>query len=200
MNNLSFEGSVSILLYCMNSTRILKFHSLGLVFGLANMKLESLDSEGNFREALRLQRMYSEAEENYTQMVTVVLERSLQAGMQYLFSISMYTGLIRLDAKGFYLSTYRTNLGRRRYSVQLWNTKDYGNIFFRFLAATQFEVTEARRAFPCLDEPRFKANFSVTIIRRISMISLSNMERVDSINRSPNFQMLLKTGQVLKAR
>jgi len=52
-----------------------------------------------------------------------------------------YTGLLNNELRGFYLS--RTP--RRNYAV------------------TQFESTDARRAFPSFDEPAFKATFSVTL-------------------------------------
>lgn len=45
---------------------------------------------------------------------------------------------------------------------------------FRWLAVTQFEATEARRALPCFDEPFYKAVFYVTIIHPSSLIALSN--------------------------
>ena len=46
-----------------------------------------------------------------------------------------YTGILNNELRGFYLS----KTARRNYAV------------------TQFEATDARRAFPCFDEPAFKA-------------------------------------------
>lgn len=35
--------------------------------------------------------------------------------------------------------------------------------------------TEARKVFPCMDEPAFKSVFDVTLVRQKSKIALSNM-------------------------
>nr|XP_015828708.2 endoplasmic reticulum aminopeptidase 1b [Nothobranchius furzeri]XP_054587650.1 endoplasmic reticulum aminopeptidase 1b [Nothobranchius furzeri]XP_054587651.1 endoplasmic reticulum aminopeptidase 1b [Nothobranchius furzeri] len=65
---------------------------------------------------------------------------------------------------GFYKSSYRTSSGE-----------------VRTLASTQFEATFARGAFPCFDEPAFKANFTVQIIREPRHIAVSNMPKVKTV-------------------
>lgn len=52
-----------------------------------------------------------------------------------------FSGILNTQLRGFYIS--KTKL--RKYAV------------------TQFESTDARRAFPCFDEPAFKATFAVTL-------------------------------------
>ncbi|CAL1528261.1 unnamed protein product, partial [Lymnaea stagnalis] len=45
----------------------------------------------------------------------------------------------------------------------------------RHLATSKFEPTHARQAFPCLDEPNMKAEFTITLVHRPEYIALSNM-------------------------
>ncbi|XP_055017294.1 endoplasmic reticulum aminopeptidase 1b isoform X2 [Boleophthalmus pectinirostris] len=65
---------------------------------------------------------------------------------------------------GFYKGSYKTSSGE-----------------VRVLASTQFEATFARGAFPCFDEPAFKANFTIQIVREPRHIAVSNMPKVKTV-------------------
>lgn len=52
----------------------------------------------------------------------------------------------------------------------------YANKFYAILMILQ--ATDARRAFPCWDEPAVKATFDVTLVVPKDRVALSNMVRV----------------------
>ena len=62
---------------------------------------------------------------------------------------------------GFYRSSYKAQDGSTKY-----------------LATTQMEPTDARRAFPCFDEPALKAEYTITLIGDKHHTCLSNMDVV----------------------
>ncbi len=68
-----------------------------------------------------------------------------------------FRGTLNDKLHGFYRSSYKDAAGRSH-----------------TLAATQFEATDARRAFPCWDEPAFKAVFGSTLVVDSALTALSN--------------------------
>jgi puromycin-sensitive aminopeptidase len=69
----------------------------------------------------------------------------------------IFRGTLNDKLRGFYRSTYKDASGATR-----------------TLAATQFEATDARRAFPCWDEPAFKAVFAATLAIDPALTAVSN--------------------------
>lgn len=69
-----------------------------------------------------------------------------------------FTGEINDKMKGLYRSKYVTPGGDERYA-----------------AVTQFEATDARRCFPCWDEPAIKATFDISLEVPADRVALSNM-------------------------
>ncbi len=76
-----------------------------------------------------------------------------------------FTGILNDKLHGFY---------RSKYSIQ----KKDGKTEDAYLATTQFEATDARSAFPCIDEPARKAIFEVTLIAPTGMVAISNTNPV----------------------
>ncbi len=74
----------------------------------------------------------------------------------------VFRGTLNDKLRGFYRSSYKDAQG-----------------VAHTLAATQFEATDARRAFPCWDEPQFKAVFAVTLAIDPSLTAISNTRIVD---------------------
>lgn len=55
-----------------------------------------------------------------------------------------------------------------------------------FMICTQFQACEARRAFPCFDEPNLKASFGLEIETRSDLVVLSNMPQKQSCKTLTN--------------
>jgi len=73
-----------------------------------------------------------------------------------------FSGTINDKLRGFYRSTFKDADGAER-----------------VIAATQFEATDARRAFPCWDEPDRKAVFGITLIIDPALAAFSNCAEIE---------------------
>ncbi len=83
-----------------------------------------------------------------------------------------FRGVLNDQLHGFYRSKYTHN-GQEK-----------------FLATTQFEATDARRAFPCFDEPSHKAVFEISIIHPAHLTAISNTAPVNVREHSPGYTMV----------
>ncbi|KAK0064995.1 aminopeptidase N, partial [Biomphalaria pfeifferi] len=87
------------------------------------------------------------------------------AGKTYVIEMS-YTSPFSKELNGFYLSSYK---GKNKTHYQ---------------AVTQFQPTDARKAFPCFDEPAIKSTFNVTLVRPSHFSSISSMPLIDNSTTS----------------
>ncbi|KAL1390301.1 hypothetical protein pipiens_012445 [Culex pipiens pipiens] len=99
------------------------------------------------------------------QFYVLKMSRKLRVGERYTVRIR-YEGVLNDYLQGFYRSSYTVRNETR------------------WLATTQFQPTDARRAFPCFDEPALKARFTINLARPRGFMSLSNMPRTKSYDAS----------------
>ncbi len=95
-----------------------------------------------------------------TQRLTLTFGTSIPKGTATLRL--NFAGILNDELAGFYRSRYTMANGTEG-----------------FMAATQFESTDARRAFPCWDEPGAKATFDLSLVVPESMASVSNTPIVE---------------------
>jgi aminopeptidase N len=89
------------------------------------------------------------------EMVVLAVEKPLAAGPATIHIT--YAGILNDEMRGFYLG--KDDQGRK-------------------YAATQFEATDARRAFPSFDEPEYKATFDITTVVDKGQVAISNQKIV----------------------
>jgi len=119
-----------------------------LVFNAIELKINDAKVNGEKVVSVDL----NEEEEK----ATVKLSKPLEPTTKAVFTCN-FVGELNDKMRGFYRSKY-TEQGEERYA-----------------AVTQFESTDARRCFPCWDEPAVKATFDVVISAPKDRTVLSNM-------------------------
>ncbi len=77
-----------------------------------------------------------------------------------------FDGILNDHLHGWYRSTYRDGDGNEQ-----------------VIATTQMQSTDCRRAFPCWDEPDFKAVFGVTLVVAPELLAVSNCREISRTDR-----------------
>lgn len=154
LTTLTFEGTTAINITASQPTSAIVLHSQHLQIRKATLRKGA--GEMPSEEPLRV------LEYPPREQIALLAPTPLEVGPSYIVVLD-YAGNLSESFHGFYKSTYRTKEGE-----------------VRILASTQFEPTAARMAFPCFDEPAFKAHFSIRIRREPRHLAISNMPLVKS--------------------
>ena len=140
----SFTGTVEVLLDCRRSTDRLVCNALGLDI----LSAELHDTSGPIG-------IVDVGLDVDAERVAFTLDRPIGRGSA---TVRIgFAGALDERLRGFYRSTFIDRDGVER-----------------SLATTQFEATDARRAFPCWDEPALKATFAVSLVVDADHLAVSN--------------------------
>jgi len=142
----TFQGEESISIEVVEPTTHVTLHAL---------ELEISHCEAALPDGTVLQATESVIDED-AETATFTFSRPIPRGSAALNL--RFAGTLNDQLRGFYRSQYVDADGQPRY-----------------LATTQFEATDARRAFPCWDEPAIKATFQVTLVVPSDLVAISNM-------------------------
>ena len=95
-----------------------------------------------------------------TERMTVTLDHPITGPRATLFI--RFDGILNDKLRGFYRSTYIDDDGVEQ-----------------VIATTQMQATDCRRAFPCWDEPAFKAVFGITLDIEDGLTAISNVSELE---------------------
>jgi len=117
--------------------------------------------------------------------LTIFLGEKIQNG-RYQLNI-IFSGSLNDQLRGFYRSEFVDEEGKKH-----------------TIATTQFESTHARRAFPCFDEPLFKATFDISLIVPQDQYVVSNSPIIsqviqDKFTKKIHFEKTMKMSTYLVA-
>lgn len=98
-----------------------------------------------------------------TEVVSIDLVSPIEESATKVVVTVNYKAIIQTNMAGFYRSQYKDQDGNDA-----------------AMLSTQFEATDARRAFPCADEPELKATFDVSVEVPEDWTALSNMPVISS--------------------
>lgn len=154
-----FTGHSKVIFTCEKETDLIIIHSNKLNFTMFeghHAKLSGLKGA----TAPGLKHTWLEIP---TQYLVVQLNSPLQVGSTYEL-LTEFVGELADDLGGFYRSEYKEDGVKK------------------VLATTQMQPTDARKAFPCFDEPAMKAVFHMTLIHPHDTVALSNSMNYEPVN------------------
>ncbi|KAL9669119.1 hypothetical protein QQ045_006661 [Rhodiola kirilowii] len=147
LTNFTFSGSVLVSLNITSPTEFLVFNAYMLEVPDSTIQYNASN------EVLKPVKFWKSEED---QIIILEFSKKLPVGTGNL-TIGAFSGNITEDQVGLYRSPYGVR-GKREY-----------------MAVTQFQPLDARRCFPCWDEPALKATFKITLDVQSNLTALSNM-------------------------
>ncbi|KAE8446421.1 hypothetical protein EG329_012026 [Mollisiaceae sp. DMI_Dod_QoI] len=170
----SYQGTVTILSKITESSKQITLNAHQLNIHSAEVSLEHTKTQQTFKAT---DISYDAPRQRATLSFPEDLPTSEKASL-----IIKFQGTINNDMAGFYRSKYKPAVTPAS-SVP----KDGDN---HVMFSTQFESCDARRAFPCFDEPNLKATFDFEIELPEDQVALSNMPEKQTKKSKDGFKVV----------
>lgn len=154
LQKFTYTGKEIIEINIAEPTKEIALNSIDLNFN--QIELESLSDHS---------KKTGKAEaDSKNEQVHLVFNEQIPAG-NYKLHIN-FDGNLTDQLRGFYRSYYKDNAGEKHW-----------------LCSSQMEPADARRMFPCFDEPEFKATFQINALIDPKLVAISNaaVERVSEV-------------------
>lgn len=145
--NFTFVGKETIKLNVSKATSVITLNSLDLE--VSDVVIESLD--GGSKTVLEAKVECDPKKEQ----VHFLLPQQLPPGSYKLHA--QFKGILNDQLRGFYRSYFKDEKGEKHW-----------------LCSSQMEPADARRMFPCFDEPEFKATFQLKAVIDQNLTAISN--------------------------
>ncbi|KAL7624561.1 hypothetical protein AAE478_006128 [Parahypoxylon ruwenzoriense] len=167
----SYQGSVTIDVSVAEPTKEIVINSIELKLLTGKVTVSHTKASQSLETTSF---SYDEKKQRATLIFADEIPASQKASLQITFE-----GILNNDMAGFYRSKYKPVVPAAA-SVPSDDT-------FHYMFSTQFEACDARRAFPCFDEPRLKATFDFQIEIPEDQVALSNMPVKESTKTRDGF-------------
>lgn len=155
----TYQGTVAIELAVKKSTKFITLNTHELKVHSASLAVESGKTASTIKAS-------DISYDTKNQRCTLSLDQELPQSEKAVLSIN-FEGTMNNTMAGFYRSKYKPPV-----PASAGVAKDEEN---HYMFSTQFESSDARRAFPCFDEPNLKATFDFEMEIPQDLTALSNM-------------------------
>ncbi len=151
LDRATFDGHITIRVDVVEDTD-------QIILNAADLEVLRASITSGFDEQTGVVELHPESER-----CIIALPKAVSSGTHTIKMV--FRGTLNDKLKGWYRSTFRD--GETDSAVE------------RVIATTQMQPTDCRRAFPCFDEPDFKAVFSLTLVVADGLTAISNSPEIN---------------------
>ncbi|KAL7906930.1 peptidase family M1 domain-containing protein [Trichoderma velutinum] len=172
--NWTYKGTVTIQSEIVKPTKEVVLNTLELKVFNAKVLVDHTKSEQSWESS-------NVSYDTKAQRATITFDNELPVSSKASLVIE-FEGIINNEMAGFYRSKYKPAATP---AASVPHDDEW-----HYMLSTQFEACDARRAFPCFDEPNLKATYDLELEIPADQVALSNMPVKDTKPSKEGWQLV----------